>query len=115
MEIPDGVTIHVEGLSIRAKGPKGEVEKTFRALGAAINADGKKVEVETRDKALRGTMEAHIRNMIRGVQDGYSKKLKIIYAHFPFTFEVKGDVLNIKNMLGEKAPRVSRIIGKTKV
>lgn len=114
MEIPEGVTITIEGATIRAKGPKGEVAKNIEP-GASVNVNGKHVEVQSGNAALRGTMEAHIRNMITGVKDGYVKKLKIIYAHFPFTLEVKGDVLNVKNMLGEKLPRSSKIIGKTKI
>lgn len=115
MEIPDGVTISVEGLRVKAKGPQGEAEKTLRAKGASIKVSGKSIEIECPDRAMRRTMEAHIRNLVLGVQKGYSRKMKIIYAHFPFTLEVKGNTLNIKNILGEKLPRTCRIIGKTKI
>lgn len=115
MEIPSGITISVEGSTVKAKGPRGEVEKRLAAKGASIRMEGNKIEVESGNKALKGTLEAHIRNMVYGVQNGYSTKMKMIYAHFPFTLEVKGDILYIKNLLGEKLARKANIIGKTKI
>ncbi len=115
MEIPDGITITVDGLSVKAKGPKGELERRFSASGTSIKTDGKSIGVESNSRALAGTIAAHIRNMINGVQNGYAMKLKMIYAHFPFTLEIKGGKINVKNMLGEKMPRTSKIIGSTKI
>lgn len=115
MEVPDGITLTVDGLLVKVKGPKGESEKRFSAKGVSIKLQGKKVTVEGGDAAVRGSIEAHMRNLIKGVQQGYTRKLKMIYAHFPFTLEVKGDKLNIKNILGERLPRTAKIIGKTKI
>jgi len=42
-------------------------------------------------------------------------KLKIIYAHFPVSVEIKGKEIMIKNFIGEKQPRRARIMGSTKV
>ncbi|MGB9577463.1 MAG: 50S ribosomal protein L6, partial [Candidatus Norongarragalinales archaeon] len=55
------------------------------------------------------------RNMIKGCTEEYSKKLQVVYAHFPITIEVKGSQVNIKNFLGEKVPRTAKIVGDTKV
>ena len=115
MEVPDGVTISVEGLLVKAKGPKGEAQKQFIGKDISVSMSGKTLSVEAANPAMRGTMEAHIRNLIKGVQVGYSRKMKMIYSHFPFTLEVKGNVLNVKNMLGERLPRTCKIIGKTKI
>ncbi|MFN7088502.1 MAG: 50S ribosomal protein L6 [Candidatus Paceibacteria bacterium] len=115
MQIPDGVTISVDGLTVKVKGPKGEVEKTFKAKGASIEINGSSVEVLAPSPAIKGTLEAHIRNMVKGVQDGYTRKLKLIYAHFPFTLEIKGQTVKVKNLLGEKLPRTFNVIGNTKV
>ncbi len=115
MEIPNGITISVEGNKVKAKGPKGEVEKVFDAPGVSVKLNGNVLDVTAPNRALKGTFEAHVRNMCYGVEHGYTKKMKMIYAHFPFTLEVKGSTLNIKNLLGEKLPRTSKIIGKTKI
>ncbi|MDD5337263.1 MAG: 50S ribosomal protein L6 [Candidatus ainarchaeum sp.] len=115
MEIPSGITITIEGTLVKARGPKGEAQKLLTVRNVAIRSDGKTVTVECADHVMKSTVEAHLRNLVKGVQQGYSRKMKMIYAHFPFTLEVKGDTLTVKNMLGEKLPRRLKIIGKTKI
>jgi large subunit ribosomal protein L6 len=41
--------------------------------------------------------------------------MKIVYAHFPMTVKVKGNLINIDNFLGERSPRVAKIMGDVKV
>lgn len=64
-----------------------------------------------------GTTTARIRNLIRGVTDGFTYKLKVVYAHFPVTIKVhdKERKLTIDNFTGEKTPRIARIVGSAKV
>lgn len=114
MEIPQGVNVRIDGHKVSVKGPQGEVHKTF-PKGVAIKVNGSAVEVSTDGKALSGTVESLINNMINGVTKGYSKNLKLLYAHFPISIEVKGSDILIKNFLGEKQPRKTTLIGQTKV
>jgi large subunit ribosomal protein L6 len=37
--------------------------------------------------------------------------MKIVYAHFPMTVKVQGKTVTIDNFLGERSPRVAKIIG----
>lgn len=123
IEIPNGVSVEVNGLQVRVKGPKGEVVKDFsHAKGVGIRVEENKVIVEAfmadrKLKALVGTIAAHIRNMITGVTKGYRYKLKVIYSHFPVTVVVdeKNKIIRIKNFLGEKADRIAKIYGNVKV
>ena len=62
-----------------------------------------------------GTIAGKIENMITGVTKGYEYKLQVVYAHFPITISVEGDKILIKNFLGEKYPRVSKIFGNVDV
>jgi large subunit ribosomal protein L6 len=41
--------------------------------------------------------------------------MKIVFAHFPMTVKVTGDKVNIDNFLGERHPRVAKIVGSAKV
>jgi large subunit ribosomal protein L6 len=66
-------------------------------------------------KAAVHTAQAHVRNMCLGLSAPYSKKLSLVYAHFPVTVEVKGSEVLVKNFLGEKLARKAKIAGKTKV
>ena len=125
VEIPDNVTVEVNGLVVKVKGPKGEIVKDFsHSRAVLINLDdaNKRIIVEAyranrKLKALVGTIAAHIRNMIIGVIKSYRYKLKIIYSHFPLTVIVdeKNKVIRIKNFLGEKTDRIAKIHGNVKV
>lgn len=114
MEIPQGVTIRVDGNKLIAKGSAGEVQKTLPPQ-AKISVNGSALEVSAADKALKGTLESMVMNMMHGVTKGYSRSFKLIYAHFPITVDIKGSDIAIKNFLGEKEPRRTVIVGSTKV
>lgn len=114
VDIPQGVTLSMDGHTLTAKGPKGEVSKELPKL-ASVKVDGGKVEISADSKALRGTIESVVTNMVKGVSEGYNRQLKVLYAHFPVSIEVKGKDLLVKNFLGEKQARKTRIVGNTKV
>lgn len=123
VSIPTGVTVEVNGLQVKVKGPKGEIVKDFsHARGVHISIVENNVVVEAyradrRLKALVGAVAAHIRNMITGVVRGYRYKLKIVYSHFPVTVVVdkQNKLVRIKNFLGEKSDRVAKIYGNVSV
>ena len=118
--VPEGVEVSVDGMKVVVKGPKGELERDFSHIRNVVirldeDEEGKKVVVEAffanrRLKALVGTIAAHIANMITGVTKGYRYKLKIVFSHFPITVKVDGDRVLVENFLGEKAPRVAKIM-----
>ena len=114
MDIPQGLNVRIEGHRITVKGPAGEVHKGF-PKGVQVKADGAKIEVVSSDRAVKGTIEAIISAMFLGASKGYSRSLKLLYAHFPITVEVKGSDITIKNFLGEKQPRKTFLVGSTKV
>ena len=41
--------------------------------------------------------------------------MKVVYAHFPITVKVEGRKILIENFQGERAPRITHIVGNTKV
>lgn len=58
----------------------------FPQIGIAV--EGGEVVVSTasdkkRILAMTGTIEAHAKNMIQGVVDGYEYRMKVVYSHFP--------------------------------
>ena len=121
IEVPEGVSVEVEGSKVRVSGPKGQVERTLKGLrDIKIEVAEKKVKVSAESdkrkiKSIVGTIVAHIGNMAKGVTKGYIYKLRLIYAHFPVTLKVESDKILIQNFLGEKTPRVAKIVGDTKV
>jgi len=120
IELPEGVTASREGDTLVIKGPKGENRREFRHFKLSMNVDKDNVQIYCRlpsikQKALCGTWSAHVRNMVKGVQEGFEYELKIVYAHFPIKTQVKGEVFSIENFLGERYPRSARIMPNVSV
>lgn len=112
--ITEGVNVSVDGHTVTVKGPNGEVKRSF-SKRTEIKVEGNEVKVISKDSGLVGTVDSVISSMIKGVSEGYSKKLKMLYAHFPISLEVKGNEILVKNFLGEKQPRKTAIVGNSKI
>jgi len=122
IEIPESVTVTLDGFNVKVNGPKGEVEKNLFHPRVAIKASNGKVELDVKtkkkikkDKMVVNTFASHMKNLIKGVTDGYEYKLKICSGHFPMTVSVSGSEVAIKNFLGEKVPRKAKISGAVKI
>jgi large subunit ribosomal protein L6 len=121
VEIPEGVSVEVRGLSVVVRGPKGTLERDFsHARGVIVRVEDGKVIVESffpkaRQLALVGSIAAHIRNMILGVTRGFRYKLKVVYVHYPISVKVEKNRVVISNFLGEKQVRVVEIPPGVKV
>jgi len=77
------------------KGPKGSLERNFRS-DIAIVVNGKNISLSLakenkQTKALWGTYASHIKNMVKGVNDGFEKKL--ILDGVGYKFQVSGNKL----------------------
>ncbi len=114
--IPEGVTVEINGRDVSVKGPKGSVTKRFSAVVKIEKKDNEiVVQGSEKENAYIGTVESILNSMFIGVTEGFQKKLKVLYAHFPVTLEVKGNRVLVKNFIGEKHPRKARIMGDSKV
>lgn len=114
IDVPSGVTAAYENHVLTVKGEKGEVTRLMHEPNVKITAKDSKITLECpvatkREKRMIYTYAAHVANMIKGVQEGYTYKLKICSGHFPMNVALNGDKLVIKNFLGEKSPRSIRI------
>src|SRR3954467_15883078 len=79
--VPKGVTIAIDGNTVKVKGPKGELTRAF-AGGISVGQDGEKLHVkrasdEVHPKALHGLSRTLLANMVEGVTKGYQKTLEI--------------------------------------
>ena len=122
VSIPDQVSVQVEGRTVKVKGPLGSLQEDLSHLPVSINVNENKVRFETtwprkREIGMLGTAAAHVRNMLKGVTQGYRYELRTVYAHFPVTVKVdeKAKVLKIENFTGEKTPRYAKIVEGVKV
>lgn len=83
INLPENVEFKVEGSTVTVKGPKGTLTHTFNSKiqfvkeGNVIKVE-KPVDDESREtNAQHGTSRAVLANMIKGVEEGFSKKLLI--------------------------------------
>jgi len=95
--IPAKVKVEIKAGLVKVEGPKGKLEWTLPKRTTAT-VDGGAVVV-TRDsdipeaKALHGLSRALIQNMVKGVSDGFVKKLEI--QGVGFKANLVGKVLNL--------------------
>lgn len=94
--IPTGVEVTKSGETLTVKGPKGTLTKIFRN-DVDIKIADKIVTLSIKrndkfSKSLWGTYASHIKNMVKGVQEPYTKK--IILEGVGFKSEVKGTEFN---------------------
>lgn len=78
--LPKGVEINVQDLAISAKGPKGTLSVPKPAAINVTIEDGNAVFV-TEDAALiplTGTLRAILANMVKGVSEGFERKLELV-------------------------------------
>ncbi len=120
VEIPDEVEASVEGRTVKVSGPNGELSRTFDIFGIDIGEENDDVLVKSESSrkkqvAAVGTVVSHVQNMIEGVTEGFTSKLKVVYSHFPINVSVDGDAVKIENFIGEEKPRTANIVGSTEV
>ena len=93
--IPSGVTVSVDGSTVRVKGPKGEMVQSFRPeMTIAVADNTVTVERPTdskEDRALHGLTRALLANMVEGVTTGFRKALELVGVGYKA--EKRGDKL----------------------
>jgi large subunit ribosomal protein L6 len=113
--IPPKVKVEVKGQQVHVEGPKGKLNWELPKRTSLKVADGKVVVdrngEDAQAKALHGLSRALVNNMVRGVSEGFSKKLEI--QGVGFKAAVQGKVVNLN--LGYSHPLVYNIPDQIKV
>jgi large subunit ribosomal protein L6 len=120
IKVPDKVKVEYKDNALKVTGPKGTLSRSLDNPRISVGVTPKEITVSAdlpnrKEYALVGTYEAHIKNMIEGVTNGYIYRMKIVYSHFPIKVSVKGTNFLIENFLGEKFPRNATICSDAKV
>ena len=95
VEIPQGVDVQIKGSSVRVKGPKGELQRTFdNRIGITVEEGAlivKRSNDERTQRALHGMTRALIHNMVVGVHTGFQRVLEV--NGVGYRAEMKGTTL----------------------
>jgi large subunit ribosomal protein L6 len=101
--VPDGVTVTVAGQEVKAKGPKGELSlKVHQDVSIALVDEGGKKQVKLQPRSQSrvarmnwGTSWSLIRNILKGVKDGYTRILDIEGVGYRANVQGKNLVLQL--------------------
>jgi len=99
IEIPNGVTVTVDGNNVTVKGPKGELSRSFNPR-ISINIEDNVITVtrpsdSKEDRTIHGTTRALLANMVEGVSKGYERTLELIGVGYRASKQGKKLVLNV--------------------
>lgn len=79
--LPAKVKVEIKGGRIHAEGPKGKLEMALPPRTSAVVADGSlrvsRDGDDSQGRAMHGLARALVANMVKGVSEGYVKKLEI--------------------------------------
>jgi large subunit ribosomal protein L6 len=97
--LPQGVTVDVKKNTVRVKGPKGELLRTFDP-DIKVKLEDSQVVVHRptdhrRHRALHGLTRALLNNMVVGVSQGYVRRLQIEGVGYRAQMEGENLVLNV--------------------
>ncbi|MBR9707175.1 MAG: 50S ribosomal protein L6 [Candidatus Diapherotrites archaeon] len=118
--LPEGftATLNESRLEIAKAGKKMERNLAFRNTALKVEGNSIKISIPKENKknrATAGSIRAHIHNMINGVENDFTYKLKVFYEHFPMKVNVKGDKVEIDNFIGRKKKIYAKILPEVKV
>ncbi|HVN34944.1 MAG TPA: 50S ribosomal protein L6 [Casimicrobiaceae bacterium] len=93
--LPAKVEVTLAPGAITVKGPLGTLSRSF-GLELTIEKDGDKLVCKTESelaKPMHGTLRALVANMVKGVTEGYEKKLTLVGVGF--RAQAAGDKVNL--------------------
>jgi len=120
VELVSGVSAGVTGRVLTMKGPNGTAAKVFERIPVDIEVQGNQVVIKPftgkkKDVISANTVSSIVRAMVHGVTKGYEYKMKVVFAHFPVTVKIKDDNVVVENFMGERSPRLAKILPGCKV
>lgn len=101
IQIPQGVSVVLEKNTLRAKGSKGELSLTITPLiNVEVHQDASEISIKRRNdskeaKSQHGLMHSLIRNLLSGVNEGYSKQLEVNGVGFKVSVNGQKVTLNL--------------------
>ena len=120
IKIPEGVKVTIEPLVLKVSGLNGSLERRYYYPGLIVKNEDSNLVLEylnasKKEKTVLKTLKAHIKNMLIGAKGDFTYTLKICAGHFPMTVSQEGNKVIIKNFLGERVPRIAKILDNVKI
>ena len=120
--------MEVKARKVKVTGKLGQLERDFKHISMECRVmtiepekadDGNVVDGSKESQAVQvdlwfatkkqlacvRTVCSHIENMIVGVTRGFTYKMRAVYSHFPINVTLAGNMVEIRNFLGERRVR----------
>jgi large subunit ribosomal protein L6 len=93
--LPQGVTVKIEGNTVKVQGPKGKLDTQVPAGIRVEQQDGHLVALRENDSqaALHGLTRALVNNAVEGVTKGWTRELEIVGIGYRAEMKGKGMVV----------------------
>ena len=95
VKLPPKVEVTLAAGEITVKGPLGSLTRNF-GDAVSIEKNGEQLVLKARDAdsgAMQGTLRALVANMVKGVTDGYQRKLTLVGVGY--RAQAAGDKINL--------------------
>ena len=115
IKIPEGVVCVFESNILKCKKDNIELERNIDIFPAELKIDSNEIRIECSSASRKEikyirTFIAHIKNLFLGLNRKFIYHLESASVHFPMTLKIEGSKITINNFLGEKIPRIARIL-----
>jgi len=90
IDLPKGVECKMVGKNVSVKGPKGTLElKALPDVDVEIDGNVVRMTSRTSNQAFAGTARALLAGMVKGVSEGYTRKLELVGVGYRATMQGK--------------------------
>jgi len=120
LAIPEGVDCKFsDGVFVASKGSQ-TLSRKISMPSISVETKGNNV-IMSCEKANKNdykkimSLQAHIKNIFKGLDNKFVFKLEACNVHFPMTLKVENGFLLINNFLGEKVPRRAKILPNVEI
>lgn len=113
--LPSDISCSVVGNDVICTKGSDKIQYIISEPRVSVKAEGNKITLNCKKgskiqlKVIK-SFAAHIRNLIRGLNEEFVYLLEACNVHFPMTLKLDKDLLIINNFLGEKQPRTAKIL-----
>lgn len=116
IDVPEGMKVEITNKEIIAEKDGKKANKRLPySKKISVEVKENKISIKSdkptkREKELCGTIEGHINNCMKGLNEPYIYKLEICNVHFPMNVKIENNKVVVKNFLGEKVDRIANIL-----
>ncbi|MDP2925422.1 MAG: 50S ribosomal protein L6 [Nanoarchaeota archaeon] len=116
IEISNGINVEIKKSKVIMKKGNNQIERSVNPR-LIVKVENNKVIISSKktsrkEKKVFGSLVAHIKNSLNGLNEPYTYRLQAVSVHFPMTLfhDKTSNELVVKNFLGERKDRRMKLV-----